>query len=282
MNKWFKQLDKHLAANPELNKPKPGEDTFSENYQGDFSVDDALIDLQVLGQINTRNRAQARLVKISRDSKNYSIKLYTLKESIPLSQSMPIFESMGLGVLIGRPYRIKLGNRIYWINHFTLDGGDDLCDVDVDKVPLYFSELFERIWRQQSENDLFNRLLFSACIRAKNIQILRAYTAYLQQIRFPHSRDYIIETLNTYPDITLLLVESFLQKFDPEQADKNSYKGLFDARKESINSAVKLFDKQIDEREFRLEKYEEQLVAKFAALESTMARLNAQMSYLQF
>ncbi len=240
MNKWFKQLDKHLAANPELNKPKPGEDTFSENYQGDFSVDDALIDLQVLGQINTRNRAQARLVKISRDSKNYSIKLYTLKESIPLSQSMPIFESMGLGVLIGRPYRIKLGNRIYWINHFTLDGGDDLCDVDVDKVPLYFSELFERIWRQQSENDLFNRLLFSACIRAKNIQILRAYTAYLQQIRFPHSRDYIIETLNTYPDITLLLVESFLQKFDPEQADKNSYKGLFGQIRDRLNDIESL------------------------------------------
>lgn len=62
----------------------------------------------------------------------------------------------------------------------------------------------------------------------------------------------------------------------------NSYKGLFDARKQSINANIKLFDKQIEEREFRLEKYEEQLVAKFAALESTMARLNAQMAYLQF
>jgi flagellar hook-associated protein 2 len=61
----------------------------------------------------------------------------------------------------------------------------------------------------------------------------------------------------------------------------NSYKGLFDARKQSINANIKLFEKQIEEREFRLEKYEAQLVAKFAALESTMARLNAQMSYLQ-
>lgn len=61
----------------------------------------------------------------------------------------------------------------------------------------------------------------------------------------------------------------------------NSYDGIFDARKQSINANIKLFDKQIEEREFRLEKYEEQLVAKFAALESTMARLNAQLAYLQ-
>jgi len=227
MNKWYRQLFKCIKANPELQKLKLSEATFSENYQGDFSVDDAIPDLEVLATIGIRNRAQARLVKISRDPKNYSIKLFTLKDTIPLSQSMPIFESMGLQVLIGRPYRIKLGNRNYWINHFTLERGDDLCDVDPARMPGYFSELFESIWRQRSENDDFNHLLFSACIKAENIQILRAYTAYLQQIRFPHSREYIIETLNTYPDITVLLVKAFLRKFDPQQASSDSYLELF-------------------------------------------------------
>jgi len=240
MTKWFKQLGKRLEGNEGLAKLKPAENTFSENYQGDFSVDDALLDLEVLAEINTRNRAQARLVKISRDPKNYSIKLFTLKESIPLSQSMPIFESMGLKVLIARPYRITLNKRTYWIIHFTLEGGDDLCAVDVERVPMYFSELFERIWRQQSENDLFNGLVFSACIKARNIQILRAYTAYLQQVRFPHSRDYIIETLTSYPDITLLLVDSFLQKFDPESDDKNKYRELFSRIRERLNDIESL------------------------------------------
>jgi glutamate dehydrogenase len=227
MNKWYRQLFKCIKANPELQKLKLTEATFSENYQGDFSVEDAIPDLEVLATIGIRNRAQARLVKISRDPKNYSIKLFTLKDTIPLSQSMPVFESMGLQVLIGRPYRIKLGNRNYWINHFTLERGDDLCDVDPARMPGYFSELFESIWRQRSENDDFNHLLFSACIKAENIQILRAYTAYLQQIRFPHSREYIIETLNTYPDITVLLVKAFLRKFDPQQTSPDSYLELF-------------------------------------------------------
>ncbi len=240
MNRWYTQLFKQVKANPDLAKLKLSEETFSENYQGDFAVSDAIPDLEVLATINQKNRAQARLVKISRDPKNYSIKLYTLKDSIPLSQSMPVFESMGLEVLIGRPYRIRLGSRNYWINHFTLGNGETICNVDIEKIPRYFSQLFESIWCQRSENDAFNHLLFSACIKAENIQILRAYTAYLQQIRFPHSRDYIIETLNTYPDITLLLVRAFLRKFDPENAQPDSYLELIEQIRERLHGIESL------------------------------------------
>ena len=240
MNKWYRALYKRIDATPELKNVKVSEDSFSENYQGDFSVNDAMPDLEVLAKINTKNRAQARLVKISRDPKNYTIKLFTLKDTIPLSQSMPMFESMGLQVLIGRPYKIKLGNRIYWINHFTLERGDNICDADPEKVPRYFSELFESIWRQQSENDAFNHLLFSACIKASNIQILRAYTSYLQQIRFAHSRDYIIEALNSYPDITLLLVKAFLHKFDPDKTGQESHLEIISAIHERLHDIESL------------------------------------------
>ncbi len=240
MNKWYRELSKRIKENPGLQKLKLSEATFSENYQGDFSAADAIPDLEVLATIGSRNRAQARLVKIARDPKNYSIKLFTLKDTIPLSQSMPIFESMGLQVLIGRPYRIKLANRNYWINHFTLERGDNLCDVDPVRVPDFFRELFESIWHQRSENDDFNHLLFNACIKAENIQILRAYTAYLQQVRFPHSREYIIETLNTYPDITVLLVKAFLRKFDPKQNDSNAYLELFSLIEEKLHGIESL------------------------------------------
>jgi glutamate dehydrogenase len=240
MNKWYEQLFMKIGTQPEISKLKVSEDTFSENYQGDFSVADAIPDLEVLATINTRNRAQARLVKISRDPKNYSIKLFSLKDSIPLSQAMPIFESMGLEVLIGRPYRIRLGNRNYWINHFTLERGDNICAVDPQNIPLFFSELFESIWRHRNENDAFNHLLFSACIKAENIQILRAYTAYLQQIRFPHSREYIIETLNSYPEITLLLVRGFLKKFNPEAENQSAYIDIFTQLQQRLHTIESL------------------------------------------
>ena len=147
---------------------------------------------------------------------------------------------MGLEVLIGRPYRIRLGKRNYWINHFTLEHGNNLCDVDPENIPLFFSELFESIWRQRSENDAFNNLLFSACINAKNIQILRAYTAYLQQIRFPHSREYIIETLNSYPQITLLLVQGFLAKFDPDVIGEDNSRAIFEEIRKCLHGIESL------------------------------------------
>ena len=226
-NKWYKNLEKEFPA-LDLPKLKIAEDTFSSNYQEDFSVDDALVDLANLATINNKSRIQASLLKISRAPREYSIKLYTLKDAIPLAQSMPILESMGLNVLIGRPYRIRLSKRLYWIHHFTLGGSENICDINAEEIPGYFSELFKSVWNQSSENDAFNHLLFSACIKTRNIQILRAYTAYLQQIRFPHSRDYIIETLNTYPEITLLLVKCFLHKFDPAETARDSHEKIME------------------------------------------------------
>ncbi len=102
-NKWYQQLAKKVGENSAIQKLKVSEETFSVNYQEDFAVTDALFDLDVLAAINNKNRVQARLVTIAREGKKYSIKLYTLKDSIPLSQSMPIFDSMNLQVLIGRP-----------------------------------------------------------------------------------------------------------------------------------------------------------------------------------
>jgi len=233
-SKWYQQLQKDIGKQPAIAKLKVSDATFSNTYQNELAVSDALYDLDVLSTMGKDKPVRARLVQIEKHGKNYSVKLYTLKDSIPLSQSMPILESMGLNVLVGRPYRITLGRTIFWIHHFTLDRAESICDIDREKVPRYFSELFESIWNQKSENDAFNNLLFSACIKSRNIQILRAYTAYLQQIRFPHRRGYIIETLNTYPEISLLLVKSFLHKFDPEKTDRNSYKAIL----ESINEQL--------------------------------------------
>lgn len=68
---------------------------------------------------------------------------------------------------------------------------------------------------------------------------------------------------------------------DYVDASGNSYDGLFSARTESLNSTIKDFDKQIQDREFRLDQYEANLIARFSALESLMAQLNSQLSYLQ-
>lgn len=65
------------------------------------------------------------------------------------------------------------------------------------------------------------------------------------------------------------------------QSSSGSFsKGIFDARTDSLNSNIKSYNDQIEAKERRLEVYEQQLVARFAALEKVMAQLQSQQSYL--
>jgi flagellar hook-associated protein 2 len=57
-------------------------------------------------------------------------------------------------------------------------------------------------------------------------------------------------------------------------------KGLFDAKADALKASIKTINDRIDQREARLVRYEEQLTARFAALESLMAQLQSQSSFL--
>lgn len=77
--------------------------------------------------------------------------------------------------------------------------------------------------------------------------------------------------------IAAILDRVIEQMFDSfENSDGTVYDGLFDARTNAIQDTIRRFDKQIEDKEFRLEKFEEDLVLRFAALEETIGGLNAQ------
>jgi flagellar capping protein FliD len=58
-------------------------------------------------------------------------------------------------------------------------------------------------------------------------------------------------------------------------------KGLFDAKNQTLNDAIKRLGDQIEDKQYYLEKYEAQLVMKFAKLEDVMGGLNAKGAALQ-
>jgi flagellar hook-associated protein 2 len=62
--------------------------------------------------------------------------------------------------------------------------------------------------------------------------------------------------------------------FDDGQG--NVRKGLLDSRTDALQSSIDRYNKQIDDKEVRLEKFQEDLVQRFATLEQVMGGLNAQ------
>jgi len=215
---WIEQLEKQLdnTALASFVKQHSFQKLFPRGYRDDFEVADAVEDLTSIQQLFSQNMLQ---VSLQDDAKHhqFSIKIYSLDQAVTLSQSMSILESMGLQVLLEKPYELKIHKRSVWLHYFTLQRQHLPCSDDHDKLPRYFCELFTSVWRKETENDAFNQLLFSSCLKSRNINILRAYTAYLHQITFPYSQALIINTLNAHPPITLKLIKLFLYKFDPEQ-----------------------------------------------------------------
>lgn len=61
-----------------------------------------------------------------------------------------------------------------------------------------------------------------------------------------------------------------------EDTEGNVFKGLFDSRTETLQDAIRRMDRQIEDKELRLEQFEENLIQRFAALEETIGGLNAQ------
>ncbi|MBC8211355.1 MAG: NAD-glutamate dehydrogenase [Gammaproteobacteria bacterium] len=215
---WIEQLEKQLAnsALAGFVKAQSFQKLFPRNYRDDFSIQDALDDLTSIEQLFSQNSLQVSLQDDAQHHQ-FSIKIYSLDQAVTLSQSMSILDSMGLQVLLEKPYELKIVKRSVWLHYFTLQRQHQPCTDDHDKLPRYFQQLFTSVWRKETENDAFNQLLFSTCLKSRNINILRAYTAYLHQITFPYSRSLIISTLTAHPAITLKLIKLFLYKFDPQQ-----------------------------------------------------------------
>ena len=71
------------------------------------------------------------------------------------------------------------------------------------------------VWRGDADNDHYNRLVFKAGLDWREAAAVRAYGAYLRQIRAPFGQAYMSDTLVRHTDVTKALVELFRLRFDP-------------------------------------------------------------------
>ncbi|HWM90432.1 MAG TPA: NAD-glutamate dehydrogenase [Thermoanaerobaculia bacterium] len=144
------------------------------------------------------------------------LKIYGGAATVPLSDVLPMLESMGLKVLEEMPHEIRpseAGGPVA-IRDFSLMT-EDGAPVDLGRVKQPFEEVFGKVWRGQMENDGFNRLVLRAGLVSREITVLRAYCKYLRQAGIPFSQAYMERTLARNPEITRRLVDLFLTLFDP-------------------------------------------------------------------
>lgn len=145
------------------------------------------------------------------------LKVYHSGTPVPLSDIMPVLGNMGLQAVSEMPYEVRPygSDSAIWIHDFKLTGAED---IDLDAVKENVESTFLHVWHGQAENDGLNHLALRANLGWRETMILRGYSGYMRQARFPYSRVYVEQVLSSYPAIARALVDFFRAMHDPKGA----------------------------------------------------------------
>lgn len=218
---------------------------FPPGYRDDFDPRVAVLDIKKMRRLESGEKLAMSLYRpVEEEGEMMRLRLYHKGASLPLSDVLPILENLGMRVVTERPYDIRAtSGQAYWIQEFSLLYALS-HNIDLEEVKEEFEDAFARIWFGQAESDSFNRLLIGTRLNWREIALLRAYARYLRQIHFPHSVEYIAQTMANHLPITGFIVELFLTRFSPvfegddewrEQREKAIEQRILDALEEVQN-----------------------------------------------
>lgn len=140
------------------------------------------------------------------------VRLYSPQGAVPLSKAIPILEHMGLTVFGERPYKVHHADGDFWIHDFSTRRPESQAIVSAE-VRERFVEAFGCVWRGETDDDGFNGLVLIAGISWREALLLRAYAAYLRQIKLPYTQAYMLAALARHPITIRLLLDFFKARF---------------------------------------------------------------------
>ena len=193
---------------------------FPTSYQDHFNAQTAVFDIARIEEALSGGQLAMNLYRpIEAGEEEVRFKIFVAGDPVPLSDVLPMLEHMGLKVISEIPYDVRPANaeQPVWMHDFAMRTEDGLA-IDLGQVKDAFHETFAWVWRAQMDDDGFNKLVLRAGLKAREVQILRAYCKYLRQARIPFSQEYMQQTLARNPRIARKLVDLFLARFAPDEA----------------------------------------------------------------
>jgi glutamate dehydrogenase len=210
---------------------------YRESYVARLAVPD-IERMETLDEEGGRDLAMSLYRPLEGEEDELRFRLFRLGRAVSLSDALPMLENMGLRVEDERPSKVKraAGPRA-WLHDFGLRHSEP-HGFDLDRVREKFQEVFASMWRGESENDGFNRLVLRAGLGHRDIIVLRACCKYLRQTTVSFSQAYMEEALSENPGIARLLVELFHVLHDPAGGDAEARGQGAAALVESIQAAL--------------------------------------------
>ncbi len=224
---------------------------FPAGYRDDFAARTAVPDIALMAGLTAAHPLGLSLYRpLEAGPGVLRFKLFHRGRPVPLSDSLPMLERMGLKVIDERPHRIApQGAEPVWMHDFGMQSAIADAEIEIDALHAVFEDAFARVFRGEVENDDFNRLVLAARLPADEIVVLRAYAKYLRQTGFPLSQAFIETTLTAHPDIARMLVDLFKIRFDPALPDSAQSQAI--AKIQQIDDALDRVENLSEDRVLR-------------------------------
>jgi len=229
---------------------------FPQAYKDEVLPGSAIVDIEKLERVSFSDSLEMLFyqpLEEKKDSRFVKLKLFHKGDPIHLSDVLPILENFGLRVIGESPYAIKtVDGETFWILDFSmLINGESKFNVHT--VSTLFQDAFAKVWLGDLEDDGFNRLVLGAGLEGRRVSILRAFAKYERQIGGRFSQSYIEDTFARYPNIAQLLINLFIERFDPNNKSavnlkEKTHTKLVESIESSLDNVANLDDDRIIRR----------------------------------
>ena len=222
-------------------------------YREDTSTQDAAADIERLEAL-AGDAVQLRLYqRPGYPPHRANLRLYTASAPKAISDLLPILENLGLRLLSERPYTLQrtTGARLQ-VQDFELEAKQE-APIAVTADGSRIVSAIEAVWKRETENDGFNRLVLAAGLHWREVLVLRSYCRWLLQTGIPFSQNYVEAVLLQNAKTAGKLAHLFLARFNPDAPEKQRRSNAMRLAKDidSALSAVQRLDEDRILRSFK-------------------------------
>src|SRR5229473_1855038 len=216
MRRW--EDDLHAALVERHGEERAGklfrvyERAFPAGYREEYTVREAVTDIEMIEALAPRPDLGMNLYAPQAEPGILHFKIYRRGSRVPLSDSLPMLERLGVRVFFEHPHKVEpAGSAPVRVVDFgvVLPSGA----LPLEQVREHFHEAFLGMFTGAVEADSLNRLVLAAGLNAREIRVLRAYARYLRQGTSTFSLAYVEQALVANPRIAALLVRLFVSRF---------------------------------------------------------------------
>ena len=222
-------------------------EAFSQEYQAATSPAAAVQDILELEAMQAEDRPVSVSFSNTADTSWVpeeegvtELKLYQLGGPLVLSEFMPILENAGLRVIAVNPFQVR-GGAVPKAIVYTFAVQDKAGQpLDVAGRATAIAETILAVRAGDASNDITNGLVLATGLHWREVDVLRAYSAYALQLGVVPARFALPAAMLRHPHIARMLFELFQVKFDPDrQADLDARRSAAKDVRTAVVEALK-------------------------------------------